>query len=173
MDFEIVKALNSLNNSWVNSFSFFISWIPFILIILAIISIIPLIYDKNKGKEVFIAIVLAVITYFIISEDLLKYILPFKQRPYLAYPHEIRAVGKQFVDSSFPSNHIASVVSVLTVVVYYYHKYWFWSLLFVLIMAFSRMYNGMHYPTDVLAGAVLGIIYGLLAIKITKSIIKK
>ncbi|HCB51180.1 TPA: hypothetical protein DEP21_01160 [Patescibacteria group bacterium] len=28
-------------------------------------------------------------------------------------------------------------------------------------MAFSRMHNGMHYPSDVIVGSVLGILYGL------------
>ena len=34
-------------------------------------------------------------------------------------------------------------------------------LLLALLVAFSRMYVGVHYPTDVLGGAVLGILYGL------------
>jgi undecaprenyl-diphosphatase len=29
------------------------------------------------------------------------------------------------------------------------------------LIAFSRIYNGMHYPTDVLAGAVVGVLVGL------------
>jgi membrane-associated phospholipid phosphatase len=32
-------------------------------------------------------------------------------------------------------------------------------------MAFSRVHNGMHYPSDVLAGSLLGVGYGLLAVR--------
>jgi len=39
-------------------------------------------------------------------------------------------------------------------------------LIFVLLMATARMRNGMHYPSDVLAGAVLGIVYGVAAVLI-------
>jgi membrane-associated phospholipid phosphatase len=31
-------------------------------------------------------------------------------------------------------------------------------------MAFSRIHNGMHYLTDVLAGGILGFFYGLAAV---------
>jgi undecaprenyl-diphosphatase len=30
------------------------------------------------------------------------------------------------------------------------------------LIAYSRLYNGMHYPTDVLAGALLGVLTALL-----------
>ncbi len=80
------------------------------------------------------------------------------------------AVGKAFTDSSFPSSHMASTLGVLTVFVYFYRKTWPLALIFVLLMAFARMHNGMHYPTDVLAGTILGLGYGLLAIYIVNKI---
>ncbi len=35
-------------------------------------------------------------------------------------------------------------------------------------MALSRLHNGMHYPTDILGGIVLGLIYGVIAIILSK-----
>jgi len=35
---------------------------------------------------------------------------------------------------------------------------------FVLLMTFARMHNGMHYPSDILVGSILGIIYGAVSI---------
>jgi undecaprenyl-diphosphatase len=66
---------------------------------------------------------------------------------------------------------MSSTVSILTVFVYFYKKYWIvWTsaILFALLMAFARIHNGMHYPTDVLAGTALGIVYGIIAIKSQK-----
>ena len=62
-------------------------------------------------------------------------------------------------DSSFPSSHVASVVVVLTLWVWKSSKMWFFAIIIALLMALSRIHNGMHYPTDVLAGAVFGVIY--------------
>ena len=36
--------------------------------------------------------------------------------------------------------------------------------LIVLLMAFSRMHNGMHYPSDVIAGVGFGILAGYLSV---------
>jgi membrane-associated phospholipid phosphatase len=35
-------------------------------------------------------------------------------------------------------------------------------------MGWSRLRNGMHYPSDILAGIILGILYGYLALAILK-----
>jgi membrane-associated phospholipid phosphatase len=118
----------------------------------------------------------AVVFHFLISEGFFKYILPefdlFRLRPYLAYPGEIIGLGKLNTSSSFPSSHMAYVLSLLTVYIYYYRKFWPLALAFALFMAFARIHNGMHYPSDVLAGAALGILYGVAAIKIVKSFYK-
>ena len=37
--------------------------------------------------------------------------------------------------------------------------------LFAVVMCLSRVHDGMHYPTDVLAGSALGMVYGALAIQ--------
>jgi len=52
---------------------------------------------------------------------------------------------------------------------FFYRKYWIWAILFIFIMAFSRIHNGMHYFSDVIVGTMLGLLYGFIAIKITKS----
>jgi undecaprenyl-diphosphatase len=36
------------------------------------------------------------------------------------------------------------------------------------LIAFSRIYNGVHYPTDVLAGSALGVLVGLGVLRVSK-----
>jgi undecaprenyl-diphosphatase len=56
---------------------------------------------------------------------------------------------------------------------YYYRRYiWiFYAIAF--IMAFTRIYIGVHYPFDCFGGAAIGIILGYIVIQIQKPIEKK
>jgi undecaprenyl-diphosphatase len=66
---------------------------------------------------------------------------------------------------SFPSGHSATSFACATVLAAYAPR---WRVVFFVLaalIALSRVYNGMHYPTDVLAGSVLGVLVGLLVLR--------
>lgn len=71
--------------------------------------------------------------------------------------------------NSFPSGHTSSTFSVVSVLV--------WTLrenkavvcllvLFAFLLAFSRIYVGVHYPFDVLVGAIVGVSSGAVVLKL-------
>jgi len=174
MEYKIVLFFNQLGyGSFIDNITAFISQIPFLIVLWAILAFIILFTDKEKGKWVFVAVLIALALHFLISEGMLKHAIltffPARIRPWMAHP-DILAIGKAFTDSSFPSSHMASTLAVLTVFTTFYRKIWPLALIFVLFMAFARMHNGMHYPTDVIAGTILGIGYGLLSIWIVNKI---
>lgn len=75
-------------------------------------------------------------------------------------------------NSSFPSGHTLSYFSLATVYSAKYPKYAIPLYGFGVIVGLSRVYLGEHYPSDVLAGAVLGIGIGCLTLKLEKQLKK-
>ena len=87
----------------------------------------------------------------------LKYIVD-RTRPYDAYPDLIHPHSIES-DPSFPSGHTASAFALATSLCIRYPKWYVIapSALWAGSVAISRMYEGVHYPTDVMAGAALGV----------------
>jgi len=74
--------------------------------------------------------------------------------------------GKGGAHKSFPSNHAANItgLAIIFSAVYPKRNKWFYSL--AGLIAFSRIYIGVHYPLDVLAGVIMGAIYAWLLLTI-------
>ncbi|MEU7487491.1 phosphatase PAP2 family protein [Streptomyces sp. NPDC042319] len=79
-----------------------------------------------------------------------------RERPLLDTVPVIRQLTKQPFTTSFPSGHAASAVAFATGVAFE-NKWWGLALApLAASVAFSRVYTGVHYPGDVVAGAALG-----------------
>ncbi len=175
MELQIVQFFNQLSRgTFVDTFSYYISWVPALIFFWLILGLAALIFDRKNGKWIFIGTIIVAIIYFVINDLMIKQTMAsifFRERPYLAH-QEIISSGEMLIDSSFPSGHMAVTMAILSIYIYFYRQSWVWvlAILFVLLMAFSRMHNGMHYPSDVLVGTILGVGYGFLAIYIVNKI---
>lgn len=166
-EYKIVKYFNS-NFSFTDPMARILSNEFYLGIILFLISAFSLAFDRINGIKIFFSVAIVAILQFIISEFFLKRTFIFfrRTRPYLAHPDVIKPIGRILKDSSFPSNHTSISMAVSVVYFYHYPQYWPLLVIFVLFLAFSRIHCGMHYLTDVLAGIILGIAYGALALMI-------
>lgn len=73
----------------------------------------------------------------------------------------VRKVG-QAHGKSFPSNHAANAFAGAVILAWYFPVAAYWFYIFALLVALSRVGLGVHYPSDVIAGSMLGIFVGYL-----------
>lgn len=72
---------------------------------------------------------------------------------------------------SFPSGHTLASFEAATALLLNKRKLGIIALVLAILIAFSRMYLFVHYPTDILGGIVLGVINGVLATYIVTKVI--
>ena len=71
---------------------------------------------------------------------------------------------------SFPSNHAANTVLLCSLLSYIYNSKKKYFMTFAILVGISRIYVGVHYPLDVIAGAILGATISYLMIKLLEKL---
>jgi undecaprenyl-diphosphatase len=79
-----------------------------------------------------------------------------RRRPFQAAP-ELRSLLDTLDAHSFPSGHTMTLAGVLTPIVILWPATTLWAVAMGVCVAWSRLATAHHYPSDVLAGAFLGI----------------
>lgn len=98
-------------------------------------------------------------------------VLIHRTRPYKKIENS-RIVGSQARGSSFPSGHTSQSFFMATFLLHYFHANFFiWIAVYLtaFFVGITRIYVGMHYPRDVLGGAMLGTAWGLLGVILNNS----
>lgn len=126
-----------------------------IWIILSIGLIIP-----KKTRKIGFVMIIALILNGIICNIILKPMLA-KIRPF-----DVNTAIKLLInkprDFSFPSGHTSASFTAASVLFFRKSKLFVPSLVLAFLISFSRLYLYVHYPSDVLAGLVLGILCGYI-----------
>jgi len=117
--------------------------------------------DK-EGRKVAVLLLLA----FFMTDQLCSQVLkPLFNRPRpFAELAGVRLLIEASPRYSFPSNHASNIFGAAVIVSYYYRKASIYALAIALLVSFSRIYVGVHYPSDVLGGAVVGTACAFLVI---------
>lgn len=121
-------------------------------------------------RKYFIAVVAGVLISTILAQFLKRVVFPDELRPitYLSktFPvHVIEGVVMNKVHS-FPSGHSTTAFAMALIMAYIINRK-LWSVilpLFAFLAAYSRVYLGQHFPTDILAGMCLGTFSAILAL---------
>lgn len=86
-----------------------------------------------------------------------------RERPFVTH-NQIACIGTPLDRGSFPSGHTIHAAS-FTLMLFAYYPLAAWLLLPVAVsIALSRVVLGQHYPSDVLAGALIGIFLALVSL---------
>lgn len=98
-----------------------------------------------------------------------------RPRPYLTVPGLTALVDMSYDPNSFPSGHTTAAFGVCMAVFLTVEdkRAKIASITLAVLMGFSRLYVGVHNPTDVIAGALIGTMGAILAIKIVGFLDKK
>ncbi|MGN1206348.1 MAG: phosphatase PAP2 family protein [Eubacterium sp.] len=122
-----------------------------------------------KEKKYGVIVLLSLLFCLIFGNGLLKNLVA-RPRPC----HQVH-IYKMLIpipkDYSFPSGHTFSSVAATICIWHWNHKYGIAAGVVAVLMMFSRMYFYVHYPTDILAGIVLGTVLALLSIHIVEKTI--
>lgn len=124
-----------------------------------VLTLVLLIIPKTRKSGIFLAAALCVD--LLLCNGLLKNIVA-RVRPYNVNT-AIELLIARPSDFSFPSGHTAASFAAVTALYFAGEKKLsLFALLLAVCIAFSRMYFYVHYPTDILGGAAIGILSGYI-----------
>lgn len=111
-----------------------------------------------EGREIGVSIIFGLVLELICCNLILKPLIA-RTRPY-DKNKSVRLLLAEPCDFSFPSGHTGASFVAVTALYLAKSQFWIPSFVLAVLIAFSRLYLYLHYPTDVLAGAVLGVTLG-------------
>ncbi len=170
LDTEAFLWLNSLHTDNIDNIMLWItgrnSWFPMYVFIIGII------VWKQKRKS--IVIILTIILSVTISDQICSSVLKplihrFRPCHEPSIQHLVHLVGNCGGQFGFCSSHSANTFALITCLILLFGKQFIeikYLYVWAIIVSYSRVYVGVHYPLDVLAGAGIGVLVSLFCYKI-------
>lgn len=135
------------------------------IILTAILLIIP--KTRRTGGVMLVALVVQTVLCNVILKNLFA-----RTRPYDVNT-TVQLLVPKLHDFSFPSGHTSASFTAVSALYFSKYKLWKPALILACLIAVSRLYLYVHYPTDVLGGLLLGVLSGYIGYKIMEKVKNK
>ncbi len=170
MELRFLDFLQTIHTPLLDKILAFITSLGNAGIIWIVLAVVLLILPKTRKAGIIVAA--ALLMDLILCNLILKNLVA-RVRPYDVNT-AIAILIKKPLDFSFPSGHTAASFAAMTALfLAKMKKAWIAALVLAVLIAFSRLYFYVHYPTDVLGGAIVGILSGIIGYAIVEKIDKR
>lgn len=169
MDFYLFEQINNFagNWSWLDTLGiFFAKYFAYILIFTVFLFLLK---DRKKYWPMVIVGLSSAFFARFVPVELIRWLWP-RPRPFVG--NHVNLLLDKLNQSAFPSGHAAFFFA-LSVVVYFYNKkagLLFFAASFLICLA--RVFSGIHWPFDIMAGVLVGVFSGwlihLLIVRLSK-----
>ena len=153
IDIVIVEGLQRIQVPVVNQIMMFFSAIGNAGIVWIILALILVMRRKTRNYGIIILLVLLLTA--ILGEGILKNLIR-RNRPFVTLMN-LKLLIPPPASYSFPSGHTASSFAAFGVFYFLNLKYKYLVFLTAFLIAFSRIYLGVHYFSDIIGGIILGL----------------
>lgn len=176
-DQELFIWLNSMHTPWLDTLMYWITfkytWIPLYLFLV----VITMRYNRKEGFATIAMVLVAVIIADKITSGFMKpYFIRFRpcHEPALqGLFHQVTDCGGMY---GFASSHASTSFAVaFTWFAFLKTKVRYMGLIFLwaAVYSYSRVYVGVHYPGDILTGALIGMLVGWLCMRLYNTFLTK
>lgn len=117
----------------------------------------------KKGRKYGLAVFVSLLLCSFLGNEIIKNIV---MRPRPCHVNMVQLLIDMPHGYSFPSGHTGSSFAAAYVIYKYNSKYGILAYILATLIGFSRLYLFVHYPTDVLCGALLGMFSGWIVLKL-------
>lgn len=162
MELSILHAIQNIHTPWLDPVMIFVSFLGNGGLFWIALSVVLVCFKKTRRCGILMMIAMAVC--FVAGNLVLKNLVA-RPRPFVADPSVILKVPMPG-EYSFPSGHTMNGFSAAMVIFLHDRKAGGAALCFAALIAFSRMYLFVHFPTDILGGFIIGIAAALLSVKV-------
>ncbi len=159
----LFRAVNDIGKEYPDINPLFIFFAEYTVYCLMLVLLFYWLTRSTKNK---LMVVSAVFAFFIaeVTGKLLGLIYSHRQ-PFAVWSDVNKLIEKE-VGNSFPSDHTIVFFSVCITIALFRKRFWYLWVALALLLSISRIYVGVHYPVDILVGALLGIVAAILVYKI-------